>query len=77
MPRARACHTLSRIRRKLYMFGGYDGSHCFNDIEVYDIDTKIWTTIAVQGVIPDVRRVPLRCSLRMQHCRVGTLIRSL
>ncbi|EER02129.1 kelch repeat protein, putative [Perkinsus marinus ATCC 50983] len=31
-PSARACHTLSRLNKKLYMFGGYDGQKCFNDM---------------------------------------------
>lgn len=32
-PAARACHTLTRLGWKLYMFGGYDGTKCFNDID--------------------------------------------
>eukprot|EP00913_Durusdinium_trenchii_P033791 g31632.t1 len=30
-PSARACHTLTRLAHKLYMFGGYDGAKCFNE----------------------------------------------
>jgi hypothetical protein len=41
-PSARACHTMSRVGRKLYMFGGYDGEKCFNDIDILDLDTMTW-----------------------------------
>lgn len=41
-PSARACHTMSRVGRKLYMFGGYDGDKCFNDIDILDMDTCTW-----------------------------------
>lgn len=41
-PSARACHTMSRVGRKLYMFGGYDGDKCFNDIDILDLDTMTW-----------------------------------
>eukprot|EP01054_Gregarina_sp_Poly1_P006421 Gregarina_sp_Poly_1__6420@NODE_3428_length_1103_cov_8_534749_g2171_i0_p1_GENE_NODE_3428_length_1103_cov_8_534749_g2171_i0NODE_3428_length_1103_cov_8_534749_g2171_i0_p1_ORF_typecomplete_len264_score33_77Kelch_3/PF13415_6/14Kelch_3/PF13415_6/1_8e12Kelch_3/PF13415_6/7e09Kelch_3/PF13415_6/1_2e06Kelch_4/PF13418_6/4_7e12Kelch_4/PF13418_6/0_001Kelch_4/PF13418_6/5_2e10Kelch_2/PF07646_15/7_6e10Kelch_2/PF07646_15/0_00011Kelch_2/PF07646_15/7_7e10Kelch_6/PF13964_6/4_2e11Kelch_6/PF13964_6/0_00027Kelch_6/PF13 len=54
IPRPRACHTLSRVRRKLYMFGGYDGTHCFNDIEVLDLESFAWITATVKGCVPEV-----------------------
>ncbi len=55
VPSARACHTLSRISRKLYMFGGYDGQKCYNDIEVFDTDSKSWSKPNVSGKIPLAR----------------------
>lgn len=38
-PAARACHTLTRLGWKLYMFGGYDGQKCFNDMDILDLET--------------------------------------
>lgn len=34
LPSARACHTTTLLGRKVYMFGGYDGVKCFNDLDV-------------------------------------------
>ncbi|EEA05890.1 kelch motif family protein [Cryptosporidium muris RN66] len=51
-PPARACHTLSRVFNKLYLFGGYNGSHCFNDLWMFDLVTKRWSEIILEGKIP-------------------------
>jgi hypothetical protein len=37
LPTARACHSLNRVGKKLYLFGGYDGQECFNEIEIFDL----------------------------------------
>ncbi|CEL93311.1 unnamed protein product [Vitrella brassicaformis CCMP3155] len=54
-PSARACHTLTRVGRKLYMFGGYDGTKCFNDMDVLDLDTMTWIQPNLTGTIPQAR----------------------
>lgn len=54
-PSARACHTLTRLGRKLYMYGGYDGAKCFNDIDVLDLDTMTWIQPNVSGALPQAR----------------------
>lgn len=41
-PSGRACHTMSRVGKKLYMFGGYDGEKCFNDMDILDLETMTW-----------------------------------
>lgn len=55
IPSARACHTLSKINRQLYMFGGYDGQKCYNDIEIFDTDNKTWSKPIVSGKVPLAR----------------------
>eukprot|EP00941_MAST-03F_sp_MAST-3F-sp1_P005567 g5567.t1 len=55
MPPARACHTLTRVNQKLYMFGGYDGQKCFNSLEVLDLDTMAWMTPRIKGSCPEAR----------------------
>ena len=55
VPMSRACHSLSRVGRKLYLFGGYDGSRCFNDMDVFDLDTLRWSQTSVSGSIPLAR----------------------
>ena len=54
-PSARACHTLSRVGRKIYLFGGYNGSVCYSAIEVLDLDTMTWIQPAVTGNVPTAR----------------------
>ena len=54
-PCSRACHTLTRVGRKLYMFGGYNGSRCFNEMDVFDIDTHTWIQPLVSGCVPIAR----------------------
>ena len=46
---------MSRVGRKLYMFGGYDGDKCFNDIDILDLDTMTWIQPQVSGMIPMAR----------------------
>lgn len=41
---------MSRVGRKLYMFGGYDGDKCFNDIDILDLDTMTWIKPTVSGL---------------------------
>ena len=53
-PSARACHTTTRMGRKLYMFGGYDGTKCFNDVDVLDLETMTWIQPRVSGRLPQV-----------------------
>lgn len=54
-PSARACHTTTRLGRKLYMFGGYDGTKCFNDVDVLDLETMTWIQPRVSGRLPQAR----------------------
>lgn len=49
---ARACHTMSRIGRKIYMFGGYDGVRCFNTVDILDLDTFTWMQPTIHGPNP-------------------------
>lgn len=54
-PSARACHTLTRLQHKLYMFGGYDGTKCFNDMDIIDLETMTWMQPALAGTLPQAR----------------------
>ena len=55
-PSARACHSLNRIKKMLYMFGGFNGITSFNDIEVFDIATSTWRQLdSVKGQPPIAR----------------------
>ncbi|KAF4656466.1 Kelch motif [Perkinsus chesapeaki] len=54
-PSARACHSLSRLNKKLFMFGGYDGQKCFNDIDVLDLETMTWIQPNICGQPPMAR----------------------
>lgn len=54
-PLARACHTLNRVGKKLFMIGGYDGNKCYNDVDIYDIEKKYWTSVEGKGSVPSAR----------------------
>ena len=55
-PTARACHSLNRIKKKLYMFGGFNGMQSFNEIEVFDIEKTKWTQLKeIKGNSPIAR----------------------
>jgi N-acetylneuraminic acid mutarotase len=54
-PSARACHTMSRVGRKIYLFGGYNGSVCYTAIEILDLDTMTWIQPTVTGNVPTAR----------------------
>lgn len=54
-PSARACHTLTRLAHKLYMFGGYDGAKCFHDMDIIDLETMTWMQPALSGTLPQAR----------------------
>ena len=59
-PSARACHTCTLMEsrrggRKIYVFGGYNGSHCFNDLEVLDVDALSWLRPHTSGTQPTPR----------------------
>ncbi|KAK6589258.1 hypothetical protein RS030_213317 [Cryptosporidium xiaoi] len=54
-PSPRACHTINKLNHKIYLFGGYDGNKCYNDLWVYDIDNKSWSEIEMIERIPKSR----------------------
>lgn len=55
IPMARACHSLNRVGKKFYLFGGYDGQECFNEIEIFDISENRWSQPKVSGQLPTAR----------------------
>ncbi len=55
IPSARACHTLNLIDDKLYMVGGYDGTKCYSDVDIYCINKKEWTIPMISGKVPLAR----------------------
>ena len=56
-PSPRACHTLTRVvgEDKLYMFGGYDGAKCFNDVDLLDLRSMSWIQPNIAGTKPKAR----------------------
>lgn len=56
VPQSRSGHTCALHRnRYLYIFGGFDGSNCFDDLYVLDLDTKQWRKIEAGGDRPSGR----------------------
>lgn len=54
-PCPRACHSLTRVNEKLYLYGGFDGHECFQDLDVLDLETMAWIRPAVSGKKPKAR----------------------
>mmetsp|Transcript_28647 Transcript_28647/g.28289 ORF Transcript_28647/g.28289 Transcript_28647/m.28289 type:complete len:255 (+) Transcript_28647:353-1117(+) len=46
---------MNRVGKKLYLFGGYDGYRCFNDIDVLDLKAMTWLQPYIEGQIPMAR----------------------
>lgn len=56
VPQSRSGHTCALHRNRfLYIFGGFDGSNCFDDLYVLDLDTRHWRKIEAGGERPSGR----------------------
>ncbi|KAG2218923.1 hypothetical protein INT45_008160, partial [Circinella minor] len=51
-PTGRSGHASVVFDDKLYIFGGTDGSHLYNDIWMYDLHTRYWSQVSAVGYIP-------------------------
>lgn len=54
-PAPRTNHTVVSHNDQMYLFGGTNGSHWFNDVWVYDPKTNAWTEMDCIGYIPAPR----------------------
>lgn len=52
IPSARADHTAVLWRDAMYVFGGFDGTHCNNELWKYDIKSERWTLLTTRGIAP-------------------------
>lgn len=53
VPQSRSGHTCALHKnRYLYIFGGFDGSSCFDDLYVLDLETRNWRKIEAGGDRP-------------------------
>lgn len=44
-PSARSAHTSVVVGNKMYVFGGWNGIHCMNDLHELDFETKTWSLL--------------------------------
>lgn len=51
-PKARGYHTANMVGSKLIIFGGSDGEECFDDVWVFDVDTRIWRPVNIPVAYP-------------------------
>ncbi|KAI8977696.1 hypothetical protein BDF20DRAFT_581865 [Mycotypha africana] len=54
-PQPRSGHISVIFENKLYIFGGTNGRHLFNDIWSFDLHSRVWTRIEADGFIPIAR----------------------
>ena len=52
VPRARYRTSCVVNRKKMYLFGGHDGSRHLNDVHVFSFDTQSWATMKTEGPPP-------------------------
>ena len=57
IPTPRAAHTIVyyESNRSLYVFGGGNSHQMFNDLFIFDIDSKCWLMPCVSGEFPSPR----------------------
>ncbi|WPH01615.1 Hypothetical protein R9X50_00446300 [Acrodontium crateriforme] len=55
IPPARTNHTMITYGDKLYLFGGTDGVHWFNDVWAYTPQSNTWAQLECIGYIPSPR----------------------
>ncbi|PHH86003.1 hypothetical protein CDD83_10883 [Cordyceps sp. RAO-2017] len=46
-PKARGYHTANMSGSKLIVFGGSDGTECFDDVWIYDVDMHMWKSVDI------------------------------
>ncbi|KAI9493120.1 hypothetical protein BDB00DRAFT_824491 [Zychaea mexicana] len=51
-PAGRSGHASVVFDDKVYIFGGTDGDHLYNDVWAYDLHTRHWSQISAVGYIP-------------------------
>ncbi|KAJ2762185.1 hypothetical protein IWQ56_005100 [Coemansia nantahalensis] len=49
VPPAVRSQTMTAVGSKLYMFGGWNNSVCYNDVYVLDTETMFWSRLATSG----------------------------
>jgi len=56
VPQSRSGHTCALHKNRfLYVFGGFDGSNCFDDLYVLDLELRQWRQITPGGELPTGR----------------------
>lgn len=56
VPQSRSGHTCALHKNRfLYIFGGFDGSNCFDDLYVLDLELRQWRKIVAGGDTPTGR----------------------
>jgi len=60
-PQSRDSHSCVIYQKKLYIFGGSNGSDSKNDMLEYDLTTNQWRTLDVRGNIPSPREGHSAC----------------
>ncbi|PVD26303.1 hypothetical protein C0Q70_13974 [Pomacea canaliculata] len=68
-PTGRRSHSTFEYNGRLYVFGGYNGvvNRHFNDLHMFDPETKTWSLLKVRGEGPCPRR-------RQSCCLVGSKV---
>lgn len=61
LPKARACHSLTKIKKKLYLFGGAEGENIFGDLIEFDLIEGSWIELHPKSMTPKPRNSHSAC----------------
>jgi N-acetylneuraminic acid mutarotase len=55
VPEPRSRHTCTALHTRLVFIGGGDQSRLFNDVHLYDCETREWSVVRAKGKAPSGR----------------------
>jgi len=55
VPAARSAHTAVVEGKSMYIFGGWNGNNCMNDMYELNLETQIWSRVEYTGEAPGTR----------------------
>ncbi len=60
-PAPRYGHTANLYNKKMYIFGGWNGRHYFNDVITFDLEKMAWNKLETAGPSPMARQGHASC----------------
>ncbi|KAL6073584.1 Serine/threonine-protein kinase 4 [Balamuthia mandrillaris] len=54
-PSARSQHSATTVGQQLFVFGGFDGTSCLNDLFILDLENWSWRKGETSGDVPEAR----------------------
>ena len=65
---ARSGHTAVMLQFRIYVFGGFTGEECLDDLFVFDTEENEWKRLEPEGRVPAPRASHSACSDDCEYC---------